>query len=84
MSTTTTYTGVRIVDMPDLGPVTDAVSLVAEHAGSGRVMAAALKAYTNSAPDLDALTARVTALEAAMTALTARVAEIEPVYIRVD
>ena len=45
MSTTTTYTGVRIVDMPDLGAVTDNSSVVGEHAGSGRFAATALRTY---------------------------------------
>ena len=45
MSTTTTYTGVRIVDMPDLGAVTDDSSVVGEHAGSGRFAATALRTY---------------------------------------
>lgn len=38
-------TDVRIVDLPDLGPVTDDTSFVAEHAGSGRVMATAVRSY---------------------------------------
>lgn len=45
MSTTTTYTGVRIVDMPDLGAVTDDSSVVGEHAGSGRFAATAFRTY---------------------------------------
>jgi hypothetical protein len=45
MSTTTTYTGVRIVDMPDLGTFTSTSSLVGEHAGSGRFSAAGLGGY---------------------------------------
>ena len=36
---------IRIMDMPDLGAVSDAVSLVAEHAGSGRVAAPAMRDY---------------------------------------
>jgi len=36
---------IRIVDMPDLGAVTDASSLVAERAGSGRFTAPALATY---------------------------------------
>ena len=44
--TTGTFPGVRIVDMPDLGPVTDTSSLVAEHAGSGRFTAPAIRAYS--------------------------------------
>ena len=49
MSTTTTYTGVRIVDMPDLGAVTDGSSFVGEHAGSGRFAATALRTYVANA-----------------------------------
>ena len=45
MSTTTTYTGVRIADMPDLGTLTDTSSLVGEHAGSGRFGATAIRDY---------------------------------------
>jgi hypothetical protein len=45
MSTTTTYTGIRIVDMPDLGAVTDDSSVVGEHAGSGRFGAPAFRTY---------------------------------------
>ena len=48
MSMTTTYTGVRIVDMPDLGAVTDNSSVVGEHAGSGRFGALALRSYINA------------------------------------
>jgi Chaperone of endosialidase len=36
---------IRISDMPDLGPVTDATSFVGEHAGSGRFLATALRDY---------------------------------------
>lgn len=36
---------IRIADMPDLGAVTDLSSFVGEHAGSGRFMATAIKAY---------------------------------------
>ena len=45
MSTTGTFPGIRIADMPDLGPVTDASLLVGERAGSGLFTLAALKAY---------------------------------------
>jgi len=45
MSLTTTYTGVRITDMPDLGAVTDTSSFVGERGGSGRFTAAALRTY---------------------------------------
>ena len=48
MSTTTTYTGVRIVDMPDLGAMNAASSVVGERAGSGRFSAAALKSFIQS------------------------------------
>jgi pectate lyase-like protein len=48
MSTTTTYTGVRIVDMPDLGAVSDTSSVVGEHLGSGRFAATALRDYVNN------------------------------------
>ena len=44
--TTGTFPGVRIVDMPDLGAVTDTSSMVGERAGSGRFAATALRAYT--------------------------------------
>lgn len=36
---------IRIVDLPDLGDVTDASSVVAEKAGSGRLSALALRTY---------------------------------------
>ena len=36
---------VRIADMPDLGAVTDASSVVGEQAGSGRFTATALRVY---------------------------------------
>jgi hypothetical protein len=45
MSTTGTIPGTRIIDMPDLGGVTDSTSFVAEKAGSGRMAAPALQAY---------------------------------------
>ena len=45
MSTTGTLPGVRIVDMPDLGVVTDGSSVVGELAGSGRFGATALRTY---------------------------------------
>jgi len=38
-------TGIRVADLPDLGAVNDAVSVVAEHAGAGRVTAPALRTY---------------------------------------
>lgn len=41
----TTVTGVRIVDMPDLGAVNDTSSVVGERAGSGRFAALALRSY---------------------------------------
>ena len=44
---TTVFPGVRIVDMPDLGAVTDTSSVVGEHAGSGRFGAAAFRSYSN-------------------------------------
>jgi hypothetical protein len=43
--TTGTFPGVRIVDMPDLGAVTDSSSVVGERAGSGRFTAKALRTY---------------------------------------
>ena len=43
--TTGTFPGVRIVDMPNLGTVTDNSSFVGEHAGSGRFAATALRGY---------------------------------------
>jgi hypothetical protein len=44
--TTGTFPGVRIVDMPDLGAVSDTTSVVAEKAGSGRINALALRDYS--------------------------------------
>lgn len=38
-------TSIRIVEMPDLGALTDNSSVVGEHAGSGRFMAPALRNY---------------------------------------
>ena len=46
--TTGTFPGVRIVDMPDLGAVNDASSVVGERAGSGRFGALALRSYVGS------------------------------------
>jgi hypothetical protein len=43
--TTGTFPGVRIVDMPDLGVVSDTSSVVGERAGSGRFSAPALRNY---------------------------------------
>ena len=52
VSTTTSsdapFGGVRIADMPDLGTVTDASSVVGEKAGSGRFAASALLSYISS------------------------------------
>ena len=45
MSMTTTYTGIRIADFPDLGAFTDTSSVVGEHAGSGRFDAIAVRDY---------------------------------------
>jgi parallel beta-helix repeat protein len=75
--TTGTFPGVRIVDMPDLGAVTDSSSVVGEHAGSGRFTAPALRAYaTNGYPVSvtwfgakgDGVTDDTAAINAAMTA----------------
>ena len=46
--TTGTLPGVRIVDMPDLGAVNDASSVVGERAGSGRFSAPAFRSYVSS------------------------------------
>ena len=46
--TTGTFPGVRIVDMPDLGAVNDASSVVGERAGSGRFSAPAFRSYVSS------------------------------------
>jgi hypothetical protein len=56
--TTGTFPGVRIVDMPDLGAVTDTSSVVGEHAGSGRFSATALRTYVGmfTAPGSGAVT----------------------------
>ena len=43
-----TFPGVRIVDMPDLGAVSDSSSFVGERAGSGRFSALALRNYVES------------------------------------
>src|SRR3954470_24116543 len=57
-----TISGIPIVDLPDLGAVTDSTSVVAEHAGSGRVTAPAMRTYIQagmaSAAQLTALSAR--------------------------
>jgi Pectate lyase superfamily protein len=57
-----TISGIPIVDLPDLGAVTDSTSVVAEHAGSGRVTAPAMRSYVQSgmasAAQLTALSAR--------------------------
>jgi hypothetical protein len=39
------YDGVRIIDMPDLGPVHDGAWFVGDHQGSGKFSATALLAY---------------------------------------
>src|SRR5580765_798908 len=56
-----TIGGIPIVDMPDLGAVTDSTSVVAEHAGSGRVTAPALRTYVQTGV---AHTTQLTALSA--------------------
>ena len=55
----TTISGVPIVDMPDLGAVSDTSSVVGERAGSGRFSATALRAYC--APAISAAMAPVVA-----------------------
>ena len=40
-----TLGGIRIVEMPGIGAVTDDSSVVGEHAGSGRFGAIALRTY---------------------------------------
>lgn len=40
--------GVRVVDLPDLGALTNSSSVVGEHAGSGRFSAAALASYVGA------------------------------------
>jgi hypothetical protein len=49
--TTGTLPGVRIVDMPDLGTMSDTSSVVAEKAGSGRISALALRDYVMLSAD---------------------------------
>jgi hypothetical protein len=46
--TTTIPPGIRIPDLPDLGPVTDATSLVGDLAGSGRFTGRSLKTYVGA------------------------------------
>jgi len=53
--TTGTFPGVRIVDMPDLGAISDTSSVVGERAGSGRFSAAALRGYIEKFPVLGAV-----------------------------
>ncbi len=100
--------GVRIVDMPDLGLVTDTTSFVGERAGSGRFSAQAVRDYAIAgisggsggtgipeAPTDGSYYGRasgswqpvaplsvVTALQAAVTDLTTRLAYIEAHYIK--
>lgn len=61
--------GVRIADLPDLGAVTDAASVVADLAGSGRFLAPALRTYmgatfATSAALATEVTARIAAIAA--------------------
>jgi len=44
----TTVGGIRIIDMPDIGLVTDDSSVVGEHAGSGRFAATAMRDYVTA------------------------------------
>ena len=48
--TTGTFPGVRIVDMPDLGAISDTSSVVGERAGSGRFSALAFRNYVGYPP----------------------------------
>jgi hypothetical protein len=47
--TVAVFPGTRIIDMPDLGAVTDTSSFVGERAGSGRFGALALRTYISTA-----------------------------------
>jgi len=69
--TTGELPGVRIVDMPDLGTVTDSSSLVGERAGSGRFGALALRDYATAGVN-DALAAETAARIAADALLSPR------------
>ncbi len=63
--TTGELPGVRIVDMPDLGPFTDTSSVVGERAGSGRFNALALRNYATTGSVL--FVASIAALRALAT-----------------
>lgn len=45
MSTTTTYTGIRTADLPNLGAVSDTTLFVGDYAGTGTFSASAMKTY---------------------------------------
>lgn len=81
-------TGIKIEDMADLGTVTDSCSVVADSpsAGSGRFSAPALRVYVNASVEsqIAALQSSVSSLTTTVNDLQARLAVIEPVYIRVD
>jgi hypothetical protein len=68
---------VRIVDLPDLGAVTDVARFVGEHAGSGTFLATALADYIRTGQAGSALAEAIAAVAASLSAETIRAVTAE-------